>query len=300
MAFTASGTYTGAALIRENYVRAWEDAVFLNNQLAPIMPPPEDSGGGTKYGWLVHMSPNNSVEIFTENAIQPAAGNQGWVQCYSPYVYFRGLLQATGHAKDAMRSNWVNGLDEEAVQLTSQIADLWTTTFMGSTYGLQNAILATGSYAGQTRGSITWFEAYTAALSDYISYSTLMTTYRTMRAAERGARPDLILCPWNQKARIYNITGQPAAKYIGPADAAADFDNQSFASTAVMGIADMTTTVIFMLDRSPGYFKNIVHRPWQVKDMGPSGDSDLYQISYAGLLVNRNPIKQAQLTACTA
>jgi len=74
MAFTASGTYQGAELIRQFYVPGFVPCVFTNNELAQFFPEPVDSGGDTAYRWKLHAGGNDSVEIFSEGQAQPAAG----------------------------------------------------------------------------------------------------------------------------------------------------------------------------------------------------------------------------------
>jgi len=213
------------------------------------------------------------------------------------------MIQITGHAQDAMKANWVNGLEEEMTQIRPQLQDLITTTMLSAANsGIQVQIDSLTAYAGLTRGAISWFESYEAAINDIISYSALMTAYRTLRDNDIAAKPDLILCPWNQKQRIYQITGQPAIKYIGPNDAAAGFTTDcAFAGVPVEAISDLTDTVILYIDRTPGNWVHIKHRDWSVKPMAPSGDSDVYQISYAGIgPLCRNPKKQGKNTGCTA
>ena len=55
-----------------------------------------------------------------------------------------------------------------------------------------------------------------------------------------------------------------------------------------------------MIDERPDNFKGKIIRPFSVKDMGPSGDSDVYQLSWGGQLVCKQPRFQGKLTGVTA
>lgn len=300
MAFTAGGTTTGAALIHETYSGLLVEGVYKNSGLLPLFPSPVDSGGGTKHQWHVHSAANNSVEVFTEGLPSPAPDNQEYVTAYAAYKHFRGDIQITGHARDAMRSNYVNGLDLEFSMLAEDLMDLVTTTWMDATSGIRAAVDATTAYGGITRGSASYFESNENAVNGIVGFSDLITLYEEQRDNDIGARPDLILCPWNQYTRIYEVTGQPAVKNISPADSAEGYLGQVFAGMQIQPLGDLTDTVIFMLDRRPGKWTVIQHRPLTVSDQGRSGDSDVYEISLSVNLFCLDPKSQGKLTGCTA
>ncbi len=54
------------------------------------------------------------------------------------------------------------------------------------------------------------------------------------------------------------------------------------------------------LDNRPGANSVVEHRPYTVDYQGRSGDSDVYQISWAGNLVCRRPKESGKLTGVTA
>jgi hypothetical protein len=300
VAFLAGGSTTGTELIKEIYSGQLIEGVYKNSGLLPLFGAPVDSGGGTKHQWHIHTTANDSVETFTEGQGQPDPGNQQYTSPEVSYKYFRGLLNITGHARDAMRRNWVNGLDLEMSMLKEDIVDLVTTTYMDATDGIRAAVDSTTTYAGVTRGSVTYFEANENAVNAIVSFGDLIDLYEEQRDNDIGARPDLILCPWNQYTRIYQITGQPAIKNIAPLDAASGYNSQVFAGMSIQPLGDLTDTVIFMLDRRPGNWTVVQHRPFQVKEMAPAGDSDVYQLSVAVNLICLHPKFQGKLTGCSA
>jgi hypothetical protein len=298
--FTAAGTTSGAALIKQIYMPGWVEGVFKNNALLQHFPAPVDSGGDTACRWKVHGGANGSVEVFAEGQVQPSADSQDFYNAAVNYIAFRAMVQITGHARDAMRSNWVNGLEEEMMLAKEDIMDLITTSYMESTYGLEVAVDSTSAYAGITRGSATYFESQETAVSAPIGYSHMMAMYQGLRDNNVGAKPGLIMCPWNQYSRIYAISGGPTVRAADSNDVAKGYEAITFNGVPIAPMPDMTDTVILFLDMAPEKWAHVVHRNWDVKQMGPSGDSDVYQISYSGILACKDPKKQGKLTACTA
>ena len=309
--FTAAGSSTGVELIRQFYVPEYTQAVNYNNDLLPLFGEPQDSGGDTAHRWKFHRGGNSSIEVYTEGQGQPAAGSQLWASGAVSYLAFRGMLQVTGHARAAMRSRWVNGLDAEAVLLRDDLVDLITRTYLGSSNnGLEVAVDLTTNYAGLTRSASSYMASYENSVSAEISYSNMATTWQTGQAFDYGARFDCILVPWNQYRRYHAISGQPGMKIFQPGDVGQDLAGLTFAGIPIKPINDMTTTVAIWLDRRPGKWAHMVHSAtpegdpapggWEVKDMGPSGDSDIIQIAYRGHLVCHDPLRQAKMTGLTA
>lgn len=298
--FTSSGTYTGAVLIKEAYEPGFIDAVYTNNDLLKLFPAPTAHQGGRYIDWIVRKAGNTSVEVFTEGANQPAAGNQSWVLAYVSPTYFRAMVQISGHARDAMKSAYLDGLDAEMVLAQEDIRDLMNTSFMGGTYGLELAVDAGSTYAGIARGSAAYWESTETAHSAALSYTGLIDLYETIRNNDKGGQPGLIVGPHNQLTNFYNLGGQPGLKVIDPTDPAKGYSSQSFNGVPFVGIGDMTDTVIAMLDMRPGQWATKIVRPFEVKTMAPSGDSDIYQISTAAALVCFNPAKHGKLTGVTA
>lgn len=298
--FQAGGATAGAILIKQIYLPSFIDGTFKNNSLVSLFPAPQDSGGDTACRWKVHSDVNGSVEVFTEGQVSPTPDSQEWVNAAVNYTYFRAAIQITGHARDAMRSNWVNGIEEEMTLAREDVIDLMTTSFLGATYGLEVSVDSTTTYAGVTRGSATYFEAYETAVSAALGYANLIAMYQALRDNDRGAKPSLILCPWNQYTRIYNLSGGPALRQNPTPDVANGYEAISFNGIPIKPIPDMTDTVLLMLDTSPEKWAHITHRAWDVKEMAPSGDSDVYQLSYAGTLCCKDPMRQGKLTGLTA
>lgn len=304
--FTAAGSGTGAELIRQVYLGQFVDALNNNDQLTGWFPP-EQSPGDTAYRWKIHRGGNSSIETFSEGGPMAAAGNQTWASGAVTYLHFRGSVQITGHARAAMRSNWVSGLDEEMIQLKGNLVDLINRTYMDATNGIQVAISGTSDYAGVTRATSSWFCSYAQAVSDALGYSNMTTQYTTSRAFDYAAKPDVILLPWNQVKRYHAISGQPGMKVFTPTDVASGLQGGlTFAGIPIAALDDLTSTVALWLDRRPGKWAHVYHdtdtsvQGWEIQDLGKSGDSDVLALYYRGHLICRDPLRQSKMTSLTA
>ena len=297
-------TTTAANTIRELYEPSYVKTVFTNNELMEFFSRfginKRASEGGTAFQFKVHTANNGSVEVFTEGAVQPAAGATTFVNASLSWLYIRAMVQVTGHARDALKSNYVNHVMVEMEQALEDIKDLFNTSFMGSTYGLELAVDSSSNYGGITRSAATYWQSVESAVNANISYTDLRDMQESVRDNEHAARPNVILCSLNQESNIYSITGQPATKMIGPTDSAPGLTAHTFNGMPIIALRDWTDTVIMMLDMNPQHWAIVEHRPFNVKEMAPSGDSDIYQLSAAMLLACKNPLKQAKLTAVTA
>ncbi len=303
MAFTLDGATSGAALIKEKFGPGFVQGVYLNNQLFQHFPDFKPLGGGQYYNWIVHSAGNTNVEVFSSGQAQKAAVAQSWVQLKVAPTYIRAIVQIDGIAKDAMASAYVDGLIEEMSMSMEDIRDLLTTSFMGGTYGLQLAIDDAATYAGQARGSASWFESYVKDLSTAsLAYSDLVDTYEAVRDNDHGGNPALILTSWNQQTNIFNLSGNQAMKITGPEDLAKGFTGQTFNGAPIVALGDMDDNDIFFIDspKSEAHWVARISRPMGVKVMAPSGDSDVYQVSTGALLANRNPARDGKIENAAA
>jgi hypothetical protein len=182
-------TSTAANSIREAYAPSFEKAVFRNDSLLGLFPPWESppGGGDTAYRWKLNSAGNSSVGVFAENDPLAAAGYQAIVNASVSWLYIRGTLRFTGHALDALGSAWIDQEQEEGTLLMEDIVDLMTTSFMGSTYGIELAVDQTGAYAGITRnGSAAYFESTETAVGGAASYASYVNLQETVRNADKG------------------------------------------------------------------------------------------------------------------
>ncbi len=299
--FTTSGTAQGAVLIQEMYYDGVVKAIYLNNDFLRLFTK-KTWPGGNNYNWIVRRGSNASVEIFTEGQAQPAPDSQDYSRAYVAWTYGRGMIQVTGHALDAMRSNYVgiDVVDSEVEGCSEDIEDLLNTSFMGSTYGITKAIDSTATFAGIARGASPWWESTVTSVGRKLAFQDLIDLQETIRDNDKGGKPGAIFCPLNQETNIYQLTGQPAVKQIGPSDAAPALTSQSFNGWPIIALGDFDDNTILMVDVRPKQWLVPVIRPMSVKAMAPSGDSDIYQISTGSALICHNPKNHGKLSSVTA
>jgi hypothetical protein len=293
-------TTTAAQVIRTKSESGFVDAVFRNNSFLMYFGAPAAQGGDTNIRWKVNSAGNTSTEVFTEGLPQPAAGNQSYVTAAVAPNYFRAMLQITGHARDALQSAWFDAIAEETLLARADVVDLITTTAMSGTNGIETMIDSTTTYAGIARGAAAYWESTETAVAGPLAVSDLEDLLETIRDNDKGGNPTHIFGPLNQVTNFARLSGTPYVQNGGPADKGQHLMGPSFAGRPFIGLPDFTNDVIVMADMRPGNFGMYQQRAWDVKAMAPSGDSDVMQLSWAGLPICRQPKFQGKLTGVTA
>lgn len=294
MSLTTSNISAG---IKDNYEPGFKDEVF-HNTFFNFFGPFSDSGGDTHKRWKAHTTGNSSVELYVEDQGQPAAGHQAYVNLAQEYLAFRFLTRVTGHARAALRSQWFNAIEEEQALGNKDLIDLMSTTAMASTYGLEAHIAATGTFGGVSRGSASYIESLVTAINRDLELTDILDMIEQLSDNDRGARPNVIVGPLNQQTRIYQFAAPGGMKVVDNRDAAPNFQQQAVAGMVPIFVPDWTDTVIAMFRKED--VAAIEHQGYLVKDMAPSGDSDVYQTSWMGLILHQRPRLAGKLTGCTA
>jgi len=297
-------TTTGAEVIRPVVKSGFTEAVYRNNSLIPIFlaaqgGSPTPSGGDTSRRWKINSAGNDSVATFSEGDSAPTSGEQAWVSAAVDYTHFWGMVEITGHARAALRSNYVDAVSEEFALAQKDMTDLITTAYITE---LATAVDSTTAYAGITRGSAAYFESAETAVSGLLAETDLEDLIETLMDNDRGAMAGGLqwFMPMNQATNVYRLTGGPATQFIGDADKAPGFLRQSFAGLPINALGDMTDTVVYLLDLSMGKWEVVEHQAFDLIDQGRSGDADLFMITYRGQLVCTDPKLQGKLTGVTA
>ena len=300
-------TTTAANSIREAYAPSFEKAVFRNDSFLGLFPPWEapPGNGDTAYRWKLNSAGNSSVQVFSENQVQPVAGYQAIVNAALSWLYVRGMMSFTGHALDALGSNWINAEQEEGSLLVEDLVDLMTTSFMGSTYGLELALAPASAYAGITRnGAASYFESSTAGSVGTLAYADLVDIQEAVRDNDKGGlktRQGMWVCPVNQETNIYGLAQTSKTVNVNTDGSFAPrIANQDVCGYPLVALPDFTNTVIALLDMRPGSFRKIQIRTFRVDDQGRSGDSKIFQVSWGGMFVVRQPRFHGTLTGVTA
>jgi len=300
-------TTSGANSIREAYAPSFEKAVFRNDSFLGLFPPWEGppGGGDTAYRWKLNSAGNDSVAVFAENDPQPAAGYQAIVNAAVSWLYIRGMMSFTGHALDALGSNWIDQEQEEGSLLIEDIVDLITTSLMGSTYGIELALAPASAYAGITRnGAAGYFENSTTGSVGTLAYADLVDLQEAVRDNDKGglkSRQGMWIGPVNQETNIYGLAQTNKVVNVNTDGSFAPrIANQDVVGYPLVALPDFTNTVIMLLDMRPGIWKKVQIRPFRVDDQGRSGDSQIFQVSWGGQMICRQPRFHGTLTGVTA
>jgi hypothetical protein len=298
----ATTTTTQAEIIREAVAPGFVKGVYRDESPIPLFGAPVGPFGDTARRWKINSTGNTSTTTYSEGQALDGAGNQGWVSAADPYLAVRYEVEVTGHARAALRSNWVDGISEEFMLGNQDLIDLVARTVQSGTNGLETAVDSTATYAGITRGAATYFESAETAVNGLLATTDGVDLIETMADNDRGANINNMvwLMPWNQYTNMYNLTGGPAAQMIDDKDKVPGYFGQTFARIPVVPVPRQTDTVIMLLDLTPGNFEMVEHQPITVYDQGRSADADLFLITYLFKLVCKNPKMQGKLTGVTA
>lgn len=302
------GAVTAAILVNELYHDAIVDTLYYNNFTGSpalnmdLKPQP----GGTGVNWVVRKS-GSSPEIFVEHQGQPSAAVSDYVHASVDWTYFRSMVQVTGHARDAMRSAYARQdtaggpMDLELLQAARDITDLMNTTYLGATYGLTNAVSATGTYAGITRGAATYFESLVTAVNRDLEMTDLLDAFEALEDNDRGGKSFVVVCPLNQRTRLFQLSPPAGMKVTQPGNVTAGFyDQLLLGKWPVLAIGDLDDSTLVILENSNGNNFMRVIRPFEAKEMSPSGDSDIVQLSTGNAWGVRHPKVSAKLTGLSA
>jgi len=283
------------------YEPGFQQLVWRNNSLLPLFGPAVDTGGGEYIYWHANTSGNSSVEIYSEDQALPAAGNQTYVSLYQAPMAFRFVTRVTGHARAALRKQWFAVIEEEQTLGNADMVDLMTTSFMGSTYGLEAHIAATGAYGGVTRGSSTYIESAVTTVSREVQLTDIMDMVETLSDNDRGQRPNMLLGAVNQQTRMYQFAAPGGMKVQqAGSDPTPGFNPYAMDICGMAGhfLPDWTDATICLLRKEHVVFYE--HQPYQIHDQNRSGDSDVLQTSWMGLLLHKFPMFAGKLASCTA
>lgn len=318
---TQYGSGTGIAqLYRDNFI----SGVFKNNSLLslqvngrPVFP--ELPVGDTSYRWKMQTSANTSVAVFTEGASAPTPVAAGYANLAVAYTYLWGWIRISGHVRDAVRNASPAGLNVVANEFLStrdDLRDLMNTGLMStSNAGLLVAIDSTTTYAGQARGSATWFEATETNHNGALTRAGLLNIHETCRDNDKAGVTSVILCPENQATNYLQLTGEPNAQNSSIVaevgmfggrgmDLAPDPRRLSFMGIPIVPLPDFDNDTFAGLDLrmtpvGPSWGLSI-RRPFEMRGPDMSGDDDVYEISTAVALICHNPKTQWKLIGVTA
>lgn len=293
---------THANALNEVFLPKYQEAVYYNSDVLKYFGVPKPHTGGQYVNWKAHSAAAGTAAIYNETSVMPSAINETVVNAYVAPVYIWDVVQISGILKDALGSTaHYDAFDLEIMGKIASIKDLFETSFLGSTYGLEVAIDSSSDYAGITRSGATYFQSTETAVSAALSLSDLKDLIEACRDNDKGGlKKPLWMVPGNQYSNIWSLTGSPGYKVFNPADPLQNYSNQMLDNAPVVPVGDMTDTVILALDMRPELWRYEEFRPLRVEEHNKVGDSDTYLITAALSLACLNPKFHGKLTGVTA
>jgi hypothetical protein len=294
---------THSNALNEAFLPQYQEAVYYNSDVLKYFGVPKPHPGGGRYvNWQVHSAAAGTSAIFTEASVMPSAAYETVVNAYVSPVYIWDTVQISGILKDALGSGGhYDAFDLEIQGKINSIRDLFETSFLGSTYGLEVAIDSSTNYGGITRSSATYWQSTETAVSAALSVANLRDLIESCKDNDKGGlKKPLWMVPWNQYSNIWSLTGSPGTKMFNPKDPLENLSNQTLDGAPVVAVGDMTDTVILALDMRPELWRYEEFRPLTITPHNKSGDSDVYLITAALSLACLNPKMHGKLTGVTA
>ena len=294
---------THSNALNEVFLPKYQEAVFYNSDVLRYFGSPKPHPGGGRYvNWQVHSAAAGTTAIYNESSIMPSASNETVVNAYVSPVYIWDTVQISGILKDALGSGGhYDAFDTEIGGKINSIKDLFETSFLASTYGLELAVDSSSDYAGITRSSASYFQSTETAVSAALSVADLRDLIESCKDNDKGGlRKPLWMVPWNQYSNIWSLTGSPGTKFFSNKDPLENYSNQMLDNAPVVPVADMTDTVILALDMRPELWRYEEFRPLTITEHNKSGDSDVYLLTAALSLACLNPKMHGKLTGVTA
>lgn len=309
----AQTTTTTALAIKERFEGEVNEAVFYNSWLGfmmnnkrvfPVIPNP----GDTDFRWKVHTAAQSVTYALTEGLAHPTSGNETYADCNVDYAYGWFVLELERIARDSLVSRHFDVVADAMELGKLGLTDYFSTMFLNdSALGLLAAIDDGNTYAGQTRGAISWFESAVDSTVGALSVTRLENLAETVRSAEHAARIGLHLADQGQitnYAQLYDKAGDTRSVVSDGGkgfDLGWDYQGLRFNNAPVVPVDDLTAGSFLSLDiTAAGGLKVIDRRPLTVREIAPSGDNVRLEVTRGLGFAVKNPIKHSKHENLTA
>jgi hypothetical protein len=262
--------------------------------------------------WPVYETGNSSSELFVEGQALPLPSKPSAAEANLACFYARAVAKVSGHMRDVQARG---GYSEDQVQKAlddarEALLKFLETTLVGSAAdkGIASIIDATDTYAGLAQSSHTlWVSEENGSIST-LDLADLDTLEEEL--VLKGASPTDWLFPMEQLMNYSQISGSDAKWPImrqvgqgGPFDMGAlnlQAPSAAHNGIPITVISTLTNTEAYLID-VPGSGINFrFQRDVEVRDLGPQGDDDSWQISLGGALQVKNRRLTGKLTGITA
>lgn len=193
------------------------DTTFRNNEVLQLFPTRELTGGAT-YNRKMAYGSNTSVGRYNEGDAVGVAGSQSYLTAQWPVTYYKVKVQFTGHARDQLRNGapgaaFFNQLEQEFTLGMKDLIAFISLDFLGTgtsaPVGIQGIVDSTGTIAGVSRATYTWFAAYEGSNGTTVSVTDLELAERTSLDQPYAGNFNEYWTSWKQLQKYLGVVGQP-------------------------------------------------------------------------------------------
>lgn len=301
--------------LRDQRVAGIVEAQFRSNEVIGLFPMRPFTGGAT-INVTMHYAGNTSVGTYQEGDAPVEAGSQSYLTAQWGAAYYRGVISFTGHAEDQLMGGSLQAafydqigqeMDRCMVDITHAIATDMLGTGLTAPVGMLGIIDSTGTIAGLSRSTYTWFASFEGSS---LSSSTVITVadidsaqYQTADPPYEG-RVSAIWTSLKQSAALKNVIGNagvsnsPVRQDAGAAVNAGNVLDPSYVGgLPIRKIRGLDNSVWLGVSESEFFIGDM--RSWKVDELAKVDDSRKFQITRAVGLGCMNPRRNWKLTGYT-
>ncbi len=190
------------------------DEVMREFQMRPFT-------GGSTINVKMHYAGNTSVSTYSEGDAIGQAGAQSYITAQWPEAHYKCVVQITGHARDFTKdgSNSAVFYDQAGQEIQRGMVDIvhqisldMLSTGTTAPVGLQGIVDSTGTLAGLSKSTYTWWASYeTAGSSTTITVADLNSGLASAADPPYAARISAFWTSWKQKGKHANVIGNAGA-----------------------------------------------------------------------------------------
>ncbi len=310
---TAAASITDA--LKSQAVEGVVQSLFVNNEVMSEFPMRDFTGGAT-INVKHHYAGNTSVGAYSEGDAFGAPGSQSYVTAQWPEQHYKCVVQITGHARDYLRNGSNEAAFYDQIQMefdrgAEDIIDLCSTDMLGTgttaPVGIQGIVDSSGTVAGLSRVTYSWFQAYeTAGTGTTVSIGDIDSAmYNSSDVSYDGKVDELWVSPkqlFKLKGVVGNV-GTTASPYKveangSPANIGDARSPIPIGSYWIKPKRDLTNSVVLGLTKSDFFIGRM--RDWQVSELARTDDSDRFAITGSFGLGCYNPKRSWKITGYTA
>ena len=290
------------------------DTTWRNNEVLQLFPVRPLTGGAT-YNRKMLYSFNSSVGSYNEGDAAGIAGSQSYVTAQWPVTYYKVVIQITGHAVDQLKNGnptaaFFNQLELEFTKGMADLVDKVSNDFLGTgttaPVGIQGIISSSGTVAGLSRTTYTWFQAYQSSSATTIALADLDSAEFNSRDSDNASNFNEYWTSWKQVNKYKGVVGQAGSAgnifALPNPGAAIDLPGVStpmtIAGRPIRPIRDLTNSV-WLGVQTDTLFTGL-QRDFTTVPLGRVDDSEKFMTTVALGAGCDNPRKNWKLTGFTA